>query len=98
MEGSETYGMQTFDMALLALFKNGEISKEEALKNADSPNNLRLKMKHSDGFSASSDFELMEDPVEEDEDDEEQVDEDPGQVFTPSARPSLKIQEDEPQQ
>lgn len=44
MEKSERMGMQTFDMALLNLFKAGKISKEEALKNADSENNLRLKI------------------------------------------------------
>jgi len=79
-------------MALLALFKSGKISKEEALKNADSPNNLRLKMKHTDGFTAESSFELMEEPEEEEE--EEQMEEDAGQVFTTSRRPSLEIKED----
>ena len=93
MEGSETYGMQTFDMALLALFSSGQITREEALKNADSPNNLRLKMQHSDGFSSKQDFELMEDPVEEGED--ELIGSDEGQLFSPSARPSLQIK-DEP--
>ena len=65
MELSETYGMQTFDMALLALFDSGKISKEEALKNADSPNNLRLKMQHKDGFTSKSTFEIEDDPIEE---------------------------------
>jgi len=92
MELSEAYGMQTFDMALLALFKEGRISKEEALKNADSPNNLRLKMKQGDTVSSESKFELMEEPVEEEE--EEVREEDAGQVFTASVRPSLEIKED----
>ena len=35
--------MQTFDNALYKLAKQGIISQEEALKNADSRNNLRLK-------------------------------------------------------
>ena len=41
MEKSGDQGMQTFDTAL---FKQGRISIEEALKNADSKNNLRLKL------------------------------------------------------
>jgi twitching motility protein PilU len=44
MEKSGEQGMQTFDMALFKLFKQGKISLEEALKNADSKNNLRLKI------------------------------------------------------
>jgi len=44
MEGSEQYGMQTFDDALLALFDAGRITEEEAIKNADSANNIRLKI------------------------------------------------------
>jgi hypothetical protein len=36
--------MQTFDQALFKLYKAGRISEEEALKNADSRNNLRLKI------------------------------------------------------
>ena len=59
MEGSEQYGMQTFDMALLQLFKEEKISEQEALKNADSPNNLRLKMKQQESFSSNSQFQLM---------------------------------------
>lgn len=44
MEKSSDQGMQTFDNALLKLYKAGKISLEEALKNADSKNNLRLKI------------------------------------------------------
>lgn len=44
MEKSAEQGMQTFDMALFKLYKQGKISLEEALKNADSKNNLRLKI------------------------------------------------------
>ncbi len=44
MEKSEIMGMQTFDTALFSLYKEGRISLEEALKNADSPNNLRLRI------------------------------------------------------
>ncbi|MCJ8170507.1 PilT/PilU family type 4a pilus ATPase [Pseudomonas sp. A3.4] len=45
MEKSRTLGMQTFDYALIDLVKEGAISEEEAIKNADSANNVRLKLK-----------------------------------------------------
>ena len=48
MEKSENQGMKTFDSALFDLYKNGRISLEEALKNADSKNNLRLKVQLSE--------------------------------------------------
>ena len=44
MQKSENIGMQTFDSALHKLYKEGRISLDEALRNADSPNNLRLKI------------------------------------------------------
>ncbi|UDL03266.1 PilT/PilU family type 4a pilus ATPase [Marinobacter sp. CA1] len=49
MEKSSNLGMQTFDLALFNLWKEGRISQEEALKNADSANNLRLKIKLDGG-------------------------------------------------
>lgn len=45
MESSQQHGMQTFDQALFQLWQEGTISEVEALRNADSANNLRLKMK-----------------------------------------------------
>ena len=48
MEKSGNVGMQTFDSALFALYQEGLISREEALKNADSANNVRLKIKFAD--------------------------------------------------
>ena len=44
-EGFTTYGMQTFDQALFDLYEEGKISYEDALRNADSVNDLRLKIK-----------------------------------------------------
>ena len=44
MEKSENIGMQTFDSALYNLYKSGRITLEEALRNADSQNNLRLRI------------------------------------------------------
>lgn len=45
MEKSQTLGMQTFDTALFKLYNAGKITLDEAIKNADSANNLRLKIK-----------------------------------------------------
>ncbi|MFA6120386.1 MAG: PilT/PilU family type 4a pilus ATPase [Sideroxydans sp.] len=45
MSKSRELGMQTFDQALFDLHEAGMISYEEALKNADSVNDLRLKIK-----------------------------------------------------
>jgi twitching motility protein PilU len=44
MAKSETVGMQTFDGALYKLYKQGKISLDDALRNADSQNNLRLRI------------------------------------------------------
>jgi twitching motility protein PilU len=48
MEKSTNFGMQTFDQHLFDLYKAGKITLEEALKNADSYNNLRLRVKLSE--------------------------------------------------
>lgn len=45
MSRSRELGMQTFDQALFDLYKTGQISYKEALKHADSPNDLRLAIK-----------------------------------------------------
>jgi twitching motility protein PilU len=45
MDKSRALGMQTFDQALFDLAVEGAITEEEAVKNADSANNLRLKLK-----------------------------------------------------
>ena len=45
MERSRELGMRTFDWALFELYNAGKISYEEALRNADSANELRLNMK-----------------------------------------------------
>lgn len=44
MEKSTNLGMQTFDQALEALYFDKKISLEEAIRNADSQNNLRLRI------------------------------------------------------
>jgi twitching motility protein PilU len=45
MKRSRELGMQTFDQAVYDLYKAGEISYEDALKNADSINEVRLMIK-----------------------------------------------------
>ncbi|WP_312331525.1 PilT/PilU family type 4a pilus ATPase [Acinetobacter variabilis] len=45
MACSRELGMQTFDQALFDLYNQGIISYEEALRNADSSNELRLQIK-----------------------------------------------------
>ncbi len=45
MAKSTRLGMQTFDQALFALYEEGTISYEEAMRNADSKNELRLRVK-----------------------------------------------------
>jgi len=54
MEKSTNIGMQTFDQALFDIFKAGRISLDEALRNADSQNNLRLKISLSEGKSPTT--------------------------------------------
>ncbi len=58
MSGGKNYGMNTFDQCLLQLWKDGFVSEEEALVQADGVNDLRLKMKmsrlESDGGSEDS--------------------------------------------
>lgn len=44
MEQSAVDGCQTFDSALHALYAAGKITEQEALRNADSANNLRIRM------------------------------------------------------
>ena len=49
MAKSREQGMQTFDQALFDLYKKDEITYEDALHAADSPNDLRLMIKLDDG-------------------------------------------------
>jgi len=44
MEKSGNFGMQTMDSALYHLYMAGRISLDEAIRNADSANNLRLRI------------------------------------------------------
>lgn len=63
MEKSANLGMQTFDQAIFNLYKDGVISIEEALRNADSQNNLRLKISLSEGaVEVDESMKIEEDP------------------------------------
>jgi twitching motility protein PilU len=45
MKRSREHGMQTFDQSLFELYENHAVSYEDALRNADSVNDLRLQIK-----------------------------------------------------
>jgi twitching motility protein PilU len=45
MAKSNELGMQTFDQALFDLYESGQITYEDAIRNADSQNELRLRIK-----------------------------------------------------
>jgi twitching motility protein PilU len=63
MEKSKNLGMQTFDQALIDLVNEGVLDEEEATKNADSANNVRLKLKlHRDGGVAAAPSSAPESP------------------------------------
>ncbi|MBL4711945.1 MAG: PilT/PilU family type 4a pilus ATPase [Gammaproteobacteria bacterium] len=55
---SNELGMKTFDQALFDLYENGQIKYEDALRNADSVNDLRLRIKLEGKESSNAD--LME--------------------------------------
>jgi len=64
MGRSGTLGMQTFDQALFRLHQEDRISFDEAIANADSPNELRLRIKlegkDSTGGLGTTDISLVE--------------------------------------
>jgi twitching motility protein PilU len=74
MQKSENLGMQTFDRALYKLVVEGRIDTEEALKNADSPNNLRLSLSlNTDKVEKKAPVDLSLIEKEEPKDDEDEV-------------------------
>lgn len=52
MKDSTNLGMMTFDQSLVQLYQAGEISYEDALRHADSSNEVRLRIKLSQGGDA----------------------------------------------
>ena len=72
MAKSEEMGMKTFDQALFDLQQADEISLEEALRNADSVNEVRLRIKlegkdakDSDKMAGLDHLSLTEDEEED---------------------------------
>ena len=62
MEQGVQEGCQTFDQALFTLYKDGKINLDQALVNADSANNLRLKIKLA-GLIGDEEAEQMPTPT-----------------------------------
>jgi twitching motility protein PilU len=62
MEQGVQEGCQTFDQALFTLYKEGQIGLDQALINADSTNNLRLKIKLA-GLKGDEESDQLQPPV-----------------------------------
>lgn len=62
MEQGSNAGMQTFDQSLYLLYKSGRIDEQEALRHADSRNNLSLKIRLGESGleSDQSDLRIQE--------------------------------------
>jgi twitching motility protein PilU len=56
MKKSRELGMQTFDQSLFDLYENHLVTYEDALRNADSVNDLRLQIKLNSNRARSSDL------------------------------------------
>ncbi|MFI3217865.1 MAG: PilT/PilU family type 4a pilus ATPase [Methylococcales bacterium] len=67
MKKSRELGMQTFDQALFDLYHSGKINYEEALRNADSTNELRLQIKLAEGGDLSQGGLSLENKEEDEE-------------------------------
>ncbi len=67
-EGKDIYGMQTFDQALLGLYKSGRITAEEALLNATNRGDLKMQLDnhlHASHTESSIDDAMIDLKVEE---------------------------------
>jgi twitching motility protein PilU len=77
MAKSTELGMQTFDQALFDLAESGRISQEDALRNADSINELRLrfklKSKNQEKSGMADELSLHEEPKEEESEDSQNI-------------------------
>lgn len=73
MKESNNLGMQTFDQSLVRLYHDGDISYEDALRYADSTNEVRLAIKLAQGGDANTLSQGMDDVSLEDTDDNAQV-------------------------
>ena len=71
---SNELGMQTFDQALYDLYESGQITYEDALRNADSVNDLRLRIKLEGKDSSTTDLmEGLDSISVEDSDDKSRI-------------------------
>ena len=69
-EGKDIYGSQTFDQAILDLYRDGKITQEKAFENATSASDLKLKMEGLDDkvvISYSNNEEKVRKEYREDE-------------------------------
>ena len=67
-EGKDIYGMQTFDQALLDLYKSGRITAEEALLNATNRGDLKMQLDnhlHANHAESSIDDAMIDLKIEE---------------------------------
>jgi twitching motility protein PilU len=69
MSRSNRLGMNTFDQALFELYEKGVVSYEDALRNADSKNELRLRVKleskrESKPIEGDGDLTIVDDGTE----------------------------------
>jgi twitching motility protein PilU len=70
---SNELGMQTFDQALFDLYEAGQIKYEDALRNADSVNDLRLRVKLEGKESGNHDLMEGLDRISMEEDDDSRI-------------------------
>jgi twitching motility protein PilU len=56
MKRSRELGMQTFDQSLFDLYEGQQVTYEDALRNADSVNDLRLQIKLNSNRARNSDL------------------------------------------
>ena len=90
MDKSENLGMQTMDGALFKLYRAGRISIDEAIRNADSPNNLRLRISLTESgkrAEAETELSLLEDKPKKEE--EEKKEEAAKPAAAPAAKPAI---------
>jgi len=67
MAAGKNYGMQTFDQSLVGLWMDGLITEDEALRHADSVNNVRLQIKMvniKDGGDDAGDLDQLSGNIE----------------------------------
>lgn len=66
MARSNEQGMQTFDQALLTLYKEGRITKENAIKYADSKNNvgLQIRLNEEHDFNDNDSLTIQPDDID----------------------------------